>query len=99
MLHFIIPKNTKKAEIIVLINFKSKVNTINFAYTAKLHFMVQKADINTRKINGLSLKPYDIDIAAFFVFNKLDHLRFLKRHFIDRNQQKNHFWHVFFDPH
>lgn len=41
-----------KAKIMVLINFKYKVNVINSAYKAKLGLKIYKIDISDKKIDG-----------------------------------------------
>lgn len=52
-------RNDKDKEIIwSLINLRSEINTITFAYAAKLDFKIQKAKFDVQKINRLSLKTY-----------------------------------------
>lgn len=58
-------KNMRKIEIIALINFKSKINVINFIYLPKLRFQVQKTNMNAQKIDNFLLKSYDTMITIF----------------------------------
>lgn len=66
----------------VLIDFKSKVNKINFAYAAKLSFWVQKINMNIQKINNSFLETYNIFIDVFWVFDKRSHLYYIKERFL-----------------
>lgn len=52
-----------------LINFRSKINTINSIYTAKLDLQVQKTDINTLNIDNSFLEIYDMVIIIFHVLD------------------------------
>lgn len=61
----------EKVEIIVIINFRSKVNIIKPIYMAKLDLQVQKKCVNIQKINFFSIKTYNIVIPISLIFDKL----------------------------
>lgn len=48
-----------------LINLGSKVNVMHPNYVKKLSLLIQKTDIRAQKINGSSLKTFDMVIAEF----------------------------------
>lgn len=54
-----------KEEIMVLINFTSKIKAIKNNFTAKLDFQMQKTFVINRKIDNCFLKIYDTIIAIF----------------------------------
>ena len=76
-IHYLIQfwKN-KKAAIRALINSGNKVNIMTSAYTAKLGLKFCSTNANAQKIDGSSLRTFEIVIANFKVEDKLDRARF-----------------------
>lgn len=54
-----------KIKIIILTNFRIKINKRNVVDTAKLVFQIQKTDICAQKINNFFLKTYNKFIIFF----------------------------------
>lgn len=52
-------------EIYTLLDFGSKVNIMTSIYEAKLGFIIQKINVGTQKIDGSTLKTYEIVIISF----------------------------------
>lgn len=59
-----------------LINFSSKVNAKTLAYIKPLGLQICWTDVETQKINGSSLKTFEIVIVGFWIVDKLDRARF-----------------------
>lgn len=72
----------RKIEIMVLINFKNKVNTRNSTNAAKLDLQIQKTYVNIQKIDSFFMETYGIFIASLKVFDSLVCLRFFKGTFL-----------------
>ena len=72
----------KGATIWALINLDSKVNAMTPAYAKQLGFQVQKTDVRAQKIDGSSLKTFEIIIAGFQVENKLGKVWFFQKSFL-----------------
>ena len=62
----------KNKDILVLLDFGNKINTITSAYAAQLGLKIERMNIGTQKIDWFLLKIYNMLIAAFQVFNKFD---------------------------
>ena len=78
-------QKNKRKDVLVLLNFKSKVNMITPAYTAQLDLKVQKTNIDAWKIDGSLLKIYNIVIHAFHTLNKLGNTWFFQETFLLAN--------------
>ena len=63
------PAQFKKdtAEVLALIDSGSEVNAIAPAYAKKLGLRVRKTNVGAQKIDGSTLKTYDMVIAGFQV--------------------------------
>lgn len=69
---------------------------IKIAQVAKLSFQMQKTDIVKQNIDGFSLDIYNIVIAIFQLFNKLDYLHFFQKMFLFTDISKKVVFDMFF---
>ena len=75
----------KRATIWVLINSSSKVNAMTPAYAKQLGFQVQKTDVEAQKIDGSSIRTFEMVIAGFEVEDRLGKVRFFQELFLLAN--------------
>lgn len=52
------------------------------AYVAKLDLTTQKTSIGAQKIDGLTLRTYDMALASFLLWDRLGKIRFFKKIFL-----------------
>ena len=62
LVHF---QKDKSKDVLALLDFKSKINTMTPAYTVQLGLKMQKIDVDAQKINRFPLKTYNMIIAVF----------------------------------
>lgn len=60
-----------QAKVQILLDSGSEVNVINSAYTAKLYLKVYPTDIRAQKIDGSTLKIFEMVLASFQIKDKL----------------------------
>ena len=72
----------KKCKVQALINFSNKVNTITPGYTLKLGLKVCPTDVGAQKIDGSTLKTFEIVLASFQVEETLGMARFFQETFL-----------------
>ena len=63
----------------------NKVNAIHLAFIERLGFMMQSINIGIQKINGTTLKTYEIVIAVFSIIDLADGVRFFEKTFLIAN--------------
>lgn len=59
-----------------LINSGSKLITMTSAYTKKLGLRIYQTNVGVSKIDGSSLKTFEIATASFWVLDKLSRVQF-----------------------
>ena len=64
-------RKDKGATIWALIDSASKVNAMTPAYAKQLGLQVRKTDVGAQKIDGLSLRTFEMVITCFWVEDKL----------------------------
>lgn len=64
-IHYLVQFKKDSDKIWALIDSRSKVNVMASAYTKKLGLWMQKTNVGTQKIDGLTLETYGIVIASF----------------------------------
>ena len=75
-------RKDKKNEVRVLINSGSKVNAMTPAYASKLGLRVRRTDVGAQKIDGSTLKTFEMVLASFQVEDKLGRARFFQETFL-----------------
>ena len=75
----------KDKDILVFLDFGSKINIMTPAYAAQLDIKVQSTNVGTQKIDKSSLRTYGLVIAIFQVLDKLDYCRFFQETFLLAN--------------
>ncbi len=66
----------------VLLDLRSKVNTMSQAFILQLSFKIQKTNIGAKKIDGTIWKTHKMVVSTFFVLNKDGKKRFFKKSFL-----------------
>ena len=72
----------KKKEVQALINSGSEVNAMTPANVSRLGLRVDRTDIKAQKIDGSTLKTFEIVLASFQVKDKLGRTRFFQETFL-----------------
>ena len=76
----------KKSEsVLALLDLVSKVLTINPTFAKELALPIRPTDIGVQKIDSTTLDTLGIVVAAFFVTNKANQVRFFKETFLMAN--------------
>ena len=73
-------KNTAKVK--TLLNSGSEVNTMTLIYTAKLGLKVRRINVGAQKIDGSTLKTFEIVLVSFKIEDKLEKARFFQETFL-----------------
>ena len=69
----------------VLLDSKSKINSMSQAFAHQFGFKTQKSNIKTLKIDGIILETYGMVISTFSMSNKDVRKRFFKKSFAMAN--------------
>ena len=65
-----------------MIDLRSEVNTIYLIFVKQLGFSIKPIDIEVQKINDNTLNTYGIVVAAFWVTNKANQVKFCEKTFL-----------------
>ena len=79
------PIRFKKNEVQALINSGSQVNAMAPAYASRLGLRVYRTDIGAQKIDGSTLKTFEMVLASFQIEDKLGRTRFFQKTFLLAN--------------
>lgn len=69
----------------MLFNSSSEINAIHLIFTKELELLIKPAEIGDKKIDGIILDIYEMVVAAFFVTNKANQIRFFEKTFLVAN--------------
>ena len=72
----------KKKEVQALIDLGNEVNAMILAYASRLGLRVYRTNIGAQKIDGSTLKTFEIVLASFQVENKLGRTWFFQETFL-----------------
>ena len=75
-------KKDKDKDILSLIDFGNKLNTMTLSYIAKIGLKKQKTNVDVQNFDNFSLKTYGIVVDAFDILNKLSQSRFFEKTFL-----------------
>ena len=78
-LHF---RKDNQNKVQALIDYGSKVNTMIPAYILKLGLRVRQTNVGAQKIDGSTLKTFEIVLASFQIEDKLGRARFFQETFL-----------------
>ena len=73
----------------VLLDSESKVNIISQAFASQPGLKIRKMNIRDSKIDGTTLKTYEIVISTFSLSNKDKKKRFFEKNFLLTNVNPN----------
>ncbi len=73
---------TFKDQTEALLDLGSKVNPISQAFAHQLGFKIWKTNVGTQKIDGTTLKTYEIIVSTFSILDKDGRERFFEESFL-----------------
>ncbi len=65
-----------------LLDSRSKVNAISQAFALQLGLKIRKTNVSGQKIDGTTLKVYEMVVSTFSVLDKNGRMRFFKKSFL-----------------
>ena len=69
----------------IVLDLDSKINSVHPVFAKKLGLPIRPTDIGAQKIDGTTLDIYGMVIAAFFIENKANQVRFFEEIFLVTN--------------
>ena len=69
----------------MLLDSKSKVNTIYPIFAKELSLSIRPTDVGTQKINGTTLDTYEMVVANFLMIDKANQVIFFEEIFLIAN--------------
>ena len=84
-IHYLVQFKRDTTRVQALINSRSEVNAIHPIFAKQLSLPVQPIDVWVQKIDGITLDTDEMVIAAFFVVDKANRVRFFEETFLMAN--------------
>ena len=81
----LLPYQLWKKFVLVLFDSGSKVNTVQPTFAKELGLSIRLTDVETQKIDGITLDIYEMVLAAFLVKNKANRVKFFEEIFLVTN--------------
>ena len=73
---------TLKDQTEALLDLRSELNVMSLVFASELSLKIWKTNVGAQKIDGTTLKSYEMVVSIFFLLDKDDRKRFFEENFL-----------------